>query len=73
MTMNEPTVEQLQKNIRFLLDILATEKRPCTRCGMLIWFVTNPKTGKRMPIDPNGLNHFASCAYAEFFRTKAAK
>lgn len=69
---DNPTTDDLRDNIRHLLDIVAAEKRPCSRCGRPIWFVVNPKSGKRMPITETALNHFADCPNAAQFKyTKA--
>lgn len=62
-----PSVDELQKNILALLKIIG-DAGLCSGCGAEIWWVVNPKTGKRMPITKAGLNHFADCPQAKNFR-----
>ncbi len=56
-----------RERIGKLLDLVATEKRPCAACGRTIWFVTT-KAGKRAPYDCDAVNHFGTCPEAERFR-----
>lgn len=42
--------------------------RECKLCGRMLWFGTNPKTGKQMPLTDEGTNHFADCPQADRFR-----
>lgn len=53
-----------------LLKILATEHRPCKACQTELYFLTTPK-GKTLPVQPDGVVHFATCPAAESFRRKA--
>lgn len=42
---------------------------PCRGCGKRVaWIIT--KAGKRMPVDQDGISHFATCTEADYFRTK---
>jgi hypothetical protein len=43
------------------------------KCGAVVVFATNPKTGKTPPYDLDGTPHFATCPDAESFRGKAKK
>jgi len=46
-----------------------TPEGTCRGCGAkLYWIVT--QAGKRMPVDPDGTSHFATCPKADSFRGK---
>jgi hypothetical protein len=62
-TKNDTIVEQFQH----LLKIIGDEGK-CRGCGVPIWWIVNPKTGKKLPITHEGLNHFADCPVANKFR-----
>lgn len=58
---------ELQVNIKRLLKTLG-DPALCNGCGAEIWWAVNPRTGKKMPITANALNHFADCPAASKFR-----
>lgn len=41
----------------------------CKRCDAEILWLKNPKTGKPLPCDLSGENHFSTCPAAESFRS----
>lgn len=46
-----------------------SEPGKCRSCGAdIIWTVT--EAGKRMPVDPDGTSHFATCKDADSWRKK---
>jgi hypothetical protein len=42
----------------------------CRSCGALVRWATNSETHKKMPVDPDGISHFASCPDADRWRKK---
>lgn len=64
---SEPRAAHLLQNIFTLLKIIG-EPGKCKKCGKEIFWVLNHKTGKRMPITLEALNHFADCPYANEFK-----
>ena len=61
-------IERLKGNIANLLTTLGGPSTNCRKCQKRIWFIENPKTGKKMPITVEALNHFADCPNARSFR-----
>lgn len=61
------SMAKLLQNIRFLLNMIGTHDF-CKGCGKEIWWVVHPKTNKSMPINSEGLSHFADCPRAEDFK-----
>lgn len=59
--------EQLRKNIRFLLKMIAGQSTNCAgpNCGAEIWFIKHPRTGTIMPITADAINHHADCPDAK--------
>ena len=56
----------MAKEIKF--DIPAgTEPSRCRGCGASIYWL-KMASGKNMPVDPDGVSHFATCARAAQFR-----
>lgn len=53
--------------IRRTLAIIG-EEGVCDSCRAKIWFITNPKTGKKAPYSANGVNHFVDCPHADQHR-----
>jgi len=44
----------------------------CRGCGETVyWIIT--RNGKRMPVDPDGTSHFATCPSAERYRRPKSK
>ena len=43
--------------------------RSCLSCGKRIYWVET-KAGKRMPVDPDGISHFATCTASSKWRGK---
>ncbi len=41
--------------------------RTCRGCGKSIYWIETERK-KRMPVDPDGTSHFATCRYAAKFR-----
>jgi len=57
------------KGVRYRIPRDA-DKSSCRGCGATIyWIIT--ESGKRMPVDPDGHSHFASCPEASRFRQDA--
>lgn len=57
---------QAQRVVTQLLRLVGNEAS-CKGCGeKIVWVVT--KNGKRMPLDPDGTPHWASCPAAPEFR-----
>lgn len=52
-----------------LLDMLAESSRPCASCKRQIWFCRT-KLGRLMPVDDDGVSHFATCNDPERFRRR---
>lgn len=52
--------------IKFTIPDDAVVKR-CSGCGKDIYWIVTAK-GKRMPVDPDGTSHFATCEKAADFR-----
>lgn len=77
LPMNETTAEQptgetvsaekLLTNISRFLSVIG-EPGTCRGCGAKIWWIQNPKTGKRLPVTGEALNHFADCPNANSFK-----
>lgn len=42
----------------------------CRSCGAFVRWATHETTGKRMPIDPDGVSHFATCPDADRWRKR---
>ena len=55
--------------VRFEIPPSAQPKR-CLSCGARIFWIETSR-GKRMPVDPDGTSHFATCAAASKFRGKS--
>jgi hypothetical protein len=62
-TKQEKVIGQFQHLLRTIGD-----EGKCKGCGVPIWWIVNPKTGKKLPITWEGLNHFADCPKAKDFR-----
>jgi len=45
-----------------------TEPAECRGCGMIIYWITVKE--KPMPVNPDGVSHFATCPKADVFRRK---
>ncbi len=45
----------------------ATPVKACRSCGAGIYWIVTAK-GKRMPVDPDGTSHFATCPNADQHR-----
>lgn len=56
----------MSKEIKFPIPDDAVA-RPCRGCGKDIYWIVTEK-GKRMPVDPDGTSHFATCSAAGDFR-----
>lgn len=65
-TVCEPAKKLIANIIRFLAVI--GEPGTCKGCGQQIYWVRNPKSGKRLPVTIEALNHFADCPQAGRFR-----
>jgi len=54
--------------------MLPPDPRParCRSCQASILWVVTVKAGKRAPIDPDGISHFATCPEAERWRKPKA-
>lgn len=65
------TIDRLKSNIYSFLRAIG-DKSECkdSRCRRTIFWVKNPKSGKRMPVTDECLNHFADCPAANSFRRK---
>ena len=63
--MNLPPIEERMEK---LLELVAKEKRPCSRCGATIYIVHHVKTDKDAPYTKLGVNHFLDCPHAAEFR-----
>lgn len=66
---SEAIIADLRKRIANLLDWMAPPAK-CKDCGAEIRWITNRKTGKNMPINAEGVSHFADCPGADRFRKK---
>lgn len=56
----------MAKEIKFTIP-KGADKTYCKGCGATIfWIIT--KKGKKMPVDPDGASHFATCSKAGKFR-----
>ena len=62
--------EALAEIVTRLLHQVGQEAQ-CRGCRATIFWVEH-RNGKRVPYDPNGLSHFASCPHADRFRKPAA-
>ena len=48
-----------------------TEPVPCRSCKALIYFIPRPKDpAKKMPVNADGVSHFATCPEAAKFRSR---
>ena len=65
--MSDVELERLKENVQLLLNTLG-ERANCSGCEAPIWWIVNPKTGKKLPITGAALNHFADCPQAARFR-----
>ena len=68
----EGQVDRLRQNLLRLLDWTGAQGARCNGCDAPIYWFFNRKTGKKIPLDPDGTPHFASCPKAEQFRRKVA-
>lgn len=61
--------EPEQKHTGF--DIPAgTAKKSCSSCGAdIYWIIT--EAGKKMPVDPDGVSHFATCEHSKMWSGKS--
>src|SRR5438094_7831760 len=44
------------------------DKGTCRSCGAPIVWVISPKSGKKMPVNPDGRSHFSTCPQAQEWR-----
>lgn len=44
------------------------KSKPCRACNKPIFFATNPKSGKMMPVNPDGSPHWKDCTDGDRFR-----
>lgn len=49
-----------------------TQEKKCKGCGAVIYWILT-KNKKRMPVDPDGTSHFATCPAAGKFRKDKKK
>jgi len=45
----------------------STPQRACRSCTRPIYWIET-RTGKRMPVDPDGTSHFATCEHGDQWR-----
>lgn len=64
--------DDIKARIARMLDVVATERRPCAACGRTIWLVPTAKTGRPAPFTDNAVSHFADCPNADRFRKPKA-
>jgi hypothetical protein len=62
----ELTVDELRLRIVALLHVMG-DARPCRSCGAMITWVAT-RHGRLAPYTAEGLNHFADCPDAQWFR-----
>lgn len=55
--------------VRFEIPVGASPKS-CLSCGARIFFIETAR-GKRMPVDPDGISHFATCTAASKWRGRS--
>lgn len=53
--------------MRSLLSLVGTEKL-CSGCSARVWMVKHLRTGKVGVYNPDGISHFATCAFADDFK-----
>lgn len=63
--------KELLARIEALLHAIATDERPCRRCGAHLAFVRHAN-GRTAPYTLDGVNHFANCPNATEFRAPNA-
>ena len=57
-----------EERVRALVRMLGRQAN-CRLCkGVIYWATT--KNDKRMPLDADGISHWATCPHADRFRTK---
>lgn len=56
-----------RSQIAATLNLIAESSRPCASCKRMIWFCRT-KNGRLMPVDDDGVSHFATCNDPERFR-----
>jgi hypothetical protein len=67
----QPNVPSLEERILALLKHVGEPGR-CRGCGLAIYWVRHPDSGRNAPYDPDGVNHFITCPRADDFRKKKA-
>lgn len=64
--------EKARSQIAAMLDIVAQMKRPCVKCGRMLWFVKT-KMNRLAPYTDDAINHFADCSHAASFKGKGER
>lgn len=67
------TLPPIEERVKKLLELVAHEIRPCSRCGTTIYLVHHSKTSRVAPYTEDAVNHFLNCPHAEEFRRKKSE
>jgi Glu-tRNA(Gln) amidotransferase subunit E-like FAD-binding protein len=60
--------DEIRERIARMLRLVATEVRPCKRCGRTVYMLPMAKSGRVNPYTDDGVSHFSDCKFAAEFK-----
>ena len=70
--MSNPDKNEPRPAVKFTIPV-GTPAARCRGCGARIYWIITSAAQNRMPVDPDGTSHFATCPVADQFRKPKAQ